>query len=95
MLAAQYTQQLKTNVSAFASVEWRYLGKQYFDLANNLKQNPYHLLNARLGLAVKKVQLALWAENLTDRTYVDYAYNFGAAHLGVPRTYGILLRTNF
>ncbi len=95
MLAAQYNHQLYANISTFARFEWRYLGEQYFDLANNLKQNPYHLINARLGLALKQFELTFWAENLADKTYVDYAYNFGAAHLGTPRTYGILLRANF
>lgn len=95
MLAAQYNYQVKKSMNTFARVEWRYLGKQYFDLANNLKQNPYHLINTRLGVSFKKTELTVWAENLTNKTYVDYAYNFGAAHLGTPRTYGILLRTNF
>lgn len=95
MLATQYNHRLNSNTKAFARLEWRYIGKQYFDLANRLSQNAYHLLNARVGVSLKKVELTLWAENLTERTYVDYAYDFGAAHLGTPRTYGILLRTNF
>lgn len=95
MLATQYNYYVNKNVRTFARMEWRYLGEQYFDLANNLKQNPYHLFNARLGIAAKNTELTLWAENITNKTYVDYAYSFGAAHLGTPRTYGLLLRTNF
>ncbi|WP_366183826.1 TonB-dependent receptor [Flavobacterium ovatum] len=95
MLAAQYKQSITESVKSFARVEWKYLGKQYFDLANQLSQNSYHLLNARAGISFKKLEISIWAENLTNKKYVDYAYNFGAAHLATARTYGLLLRTNF
>ncbi|MCG9792257.1 TonB-dependent receptor [Flavobacterium algicola] len=95
MLAAQYGKSITTNTKGFARLEWRYLGKQYFDLPNQFTQSSYHLLNVRAGITYKNVEFVLWAENLTDKNYVDYAYSFGAAHLGTPRTYGILFRTNF
>jgi iron complex outermembrane receptor protein len=95
MLATQYSHFFNSNSKIFARIEWRYLGKQYFDLANQLTQNSFNTLNARAGFFYKKIECTIWAENLTSTNYVDYAYNFGAAHLGAPRTYGLLLKTTF
>lgn len=95
MLALQYGYSLGSSTKLIARGEWRYLGDQYFDLANQVKQEGYSTFNARLGVSTKKFDVFVWGSNLGDKNYIDYAYDFGAAHLGNPRTYGITLRTNF
>jgi iron complex outermembrane recepter protein len=75
--------------------EWRYLGSQYFDLANTIEQKGYNLFNARLGVSTKKLDVFLWESNIFNKHYIDYAYDFGATHLGNPRTFGVSVRTNF
>lgn len=97
MLALQYAYSLGGSQQAklIARGEWRYLGNEYFDLANQFEQKAYSLFNARLGLSTKRFDLFLYMNNLANKAYVDYAYDFGAAHLGNPRTYGVSLRTNF
>jgi len=35
------------------------------------------------------------ARNLGDKKYIAYAYDFGAIHLGNPKTYGVTLATRF
>lgn len=75
--------------------EWRSLGDQYFDLANAIKQAGYSLFNVRAGISANKFDLFFWARNLTDKTYIDYAYDFGAVHLGDPRTFGVSVRKTF
>lgn len=97
MLALQYGYNLGTaqKMKLIARGEWRYLGNQYFDLANQLEQKAYSLFNARLGISTKKCDVFLWSSNIANKKYVDYAYDFGAAHLGNPQTYGISLSTNF
>ncbi len=75
--------------------QWKYMGHQYFDVANTLEQKPYGLLNANLGYSLQGYELILWGQNLTDSRYVDYAYDFGAVHLGRPITYGITVRKRF
>jgi iron complex outermembrane receptor protein len=97
MLALQYGYNLggMPKYQLILRGEWRYLGKQYFDLANTIAQNPYNLFNTRLGVSTKSYGLFLWGSNLFDKHYIDYAYDFGAAHLGNPRVYGISLRGNF
>jgi len=97
MLAIQYSLPLNQSqsVKIIARGEWFYLGKEYFDLANTISQGSYSLLNARLGFAIKHFELYLWGRNLTDVKYISYAYDFGAVHLGNPKTYGVTVKAKF
>lgn len=97
MLALQYTHDLggKQDFKLVGRGEWKYLGDQYFDLANTIKQNAYHLFNARAGVTSKCFDLYLWANNIFNKRYIAYAYNFGAAHLGNPAIYGVSLSAKF
>lgn len=97
LLAAQYSYPIvaKKQVSLVARGEWIYLGQQYFDLANNIRQAPYQLLNIRAGVQTKMVGLYFWARNLTGTRYIAYAYDFGAVHLGDPATKGVTASFRF
>ena len=97
MLAVQYSVDLSTKQQFKLVVrgEWIYLGKQYFDLSNNISQKGYSLLNTRFGISIKKAELMFWGRNLGDKKYIAYAYDFGAIHLGNPKTYGVTLSTRF
>ena len=64
-------------------------GTQYFDLANTIKQDSYGVLNMRTSYKIKSLEFSLWARNIGATKYIAYAYDFGAAHLGRPRTVGI------
>jgi iron complex outermembrane receptor protein len=72
-----------------------YIGTEYFDLANNIKQSPYSLLNTRVGLSGRNFEVMFWGRNLTDEEYIAYAYDFGATHLGSPRNWGVTIRKSF
>lgn len=97
MLALQYTGNIDENGSAKFVIrsEWIYIGNTYFDFANNIKQSPYNLLNARAGISLKHFDLFFWARNFGNKKYIEYAYDFGAVHLGAPKTYGITLGAKF
>jgi iron complex outermembrane receptor protein len=97
LLAAQYAYLLnkKQQLRLVVRGEWSYLGTTYFDLANNTKQSPYNLFNTRVGISSKYIDVFFWAQNLGGKKYIAYAYDFGAVHLGDPKTYGITLRANF
>jgi len=97
LLAAQYSYDLKPKQSLrlVARVEWKYLGTEYFDLANTIKQSPYNLINLRLGISAKHFDFYLWSRNTGNQKYIAYAYDFGAVHLGNPATYGATLRVKF
>jgi iron complex outermembrane receptor protein len=97
MLALQYGFDLGTkhDLKILARGEWMYIGTEYFDLANNIKQSPYSLLNARVGLAGKGFEIMFWGRNLTDEKYIAYAYDFGATHLGNPKNWGVTIVKSF
>lgn len=96
MLALQYNYTIskKQQIALIVHGDWSYLGNEYFDLNNTIKQSPYSLLNARLGISLKHFQLFFWGQNLSNKKYIAYAYDFGAVHLGDPRTYGVTARIN-
>ncbi|MBZ5858787.1 TonB-dependent receptor [Flavihumibacter profundi] len=91
MLALQYSYpvSVKNQVTLVARGEWMYLGQQYFDLANTIRQSPYQVLNARIGVNARAFGLFFWGRNLTGKKYIAYAYDFGAVHLGDPSTVGL------
>lgn len=97
MLAVQYGYgiQSKQSLQLIIRGEWKYIGTEYFDLANTIRQSPYHLFNAQAGITSKHIELLLWARNISDRHYISYAYDFGAVHLGNPKTYGVTVKTMF
>ena len=93
IFAAQYgtTISKKNQLKITFRGEWKYIGKQYFDLGNTLSQNSYNLLNSSIGISAPKWSLKFWGRNLTNKNYVGYGYDFGAVRLGDPKTYGITL----
>jgi iron complex outermembrane receptor protein len=97
MLALQYGFDLGTkhDLKLIVRGEWMYIGTEYFDLANNIKQSPYSLLNTRVGLSGRNFEIMFWGRNLTDEEYIAYAYDFGATHLGSPRNWGVTIRKSF
>jgi iron complex outermembrane recepter protein len=93
MMAAQYgcTLSQKHLLKITFRGEWKYIGKQFFDLANTVSQLSYNLLNASIGISAPGWSLKFWGRNLTNKNYVSYGYDFGAVRLGDPKTYGITL----
>ena len=94
MLALQYSYLISTKqqIKLVARGEWFYLGQRYFDLANNIRQSSYSLFNTRVGASNKHFELFFWVRNLSDQKYIEYAYDFGAIHLGTPKTYGVTIK---
>lgn len=97
MLALQYAYELdkSSKINLIARGEWLFTGNQFYDLANQIEQKGYNLFNAKLGVSNKRFDLFFWGRNLGNKTYIDYAYDFGAAHLGNPKTYGVSLVGRF
>jgi len=96
-LAAQYSYDLKgkQGLKLVVRGEWMALGKHYFDLANTISQSSYSLLNTRFGLSARNFDVMLWVRNIGDEKYISYAYDFGAVHLGDPRTFGVTVTGRF
>lgn len=95
-LALQYNHKIGTSkTEAFVRAEWKYTGTTYFDLSNNICQNPYSLLNMSVGMSSEKYGIKVWSKNLTKQRYVSYAYDFGAIHIGDPAQIGITVSYQF
>ena len=97
LLAAQYTLPLDKTGQMMLVLrgEFKYTGKQYFDLANRISQDAYSLVNLKVGFRYKRTDLSVWARNLGGTKYISYAYDFGGMHLGPPMTWGVTLRQSF
>lgn len=97
MLAAQYEHPLNQKQTAHWLLrgEWICLGSQFFDLSNTIKQTPYQLTNLKAGVSFKHFSIMAWARNVFDQRYIAYAYEFGAARLGDPRTVGVSLQARW
>ncbi len=95
MVAAQYHLKLGDKLKLMLRGEWVNLGDQYFDLANNYRQAGYSLINTRVGFIYNTFEIMFWGRNITNKNYIAYAYDFGAAHLGNPKNYGITIRKSF
>jgi iron complex outermembrane receptor protein len=97
MFALQYSYEIdkSSKLNAIARGEWLFTGNQFYDLSNQIQQKGYSVYNAKLGFSAQNFDLFFWGRNLSNKTYIDYAYDFGAAHLGNPKTYGVSLVGRF
>lgn len=78
----------------------RYVGAQYFDTANTLRQSAYTVFDAALAWQVRRdTELSVYAHNLTDRAYRTYAFSSSAlgsfAQVATGRTLGLTLSYSY
>jgi len=86
--ATQYQTSIAAHELMFR-LEYNHTGKQFFDLANTIEQKAYGLVNFRSSIRTNHFDISVWGRNLMGKKYINYAYDFGAAHLGNPRMIGI------
>ncbi|MUM76789.1 TonB-dependent receptor [Pseudodesulfovibrio sp. F-1] len=83
----------------FALADLLGTGEQYFDAANELKDNGYRIVNLRLGYQSEDVEWSLWCNNLFDEGYavkkVNSAAGLAMVEDGAPRTYGLTFNWRF
>jgi len=94
-LGALYSIPLAKQVEMNLGLQLKYTGRQYFDFTNTISQSDYSLLNAQVAFSYKNIGIRFWAKNIAQKRYIAYAYDFGAVHLGDPRTYGLSLSARF
>lgn len=94
-LAVQY----RSPGGIFARAELRGFGKTYFDDANLVEQDPFALVNLRLGYEWDKYGIYIFANNLFDTRYITSGFLFPppnvTAGFGEPVTYGFQARAEF
>lgn len=94
-LALQY----RSPQGVFGRLELQGLGTTFFDDANTLEQDPYAIVNARLGYEAETLGIYLFANNIFNTDYINQAFSLppigAVASYGIPATYGVQIRTRF
>ena len=94
-LALQY----RAPIGIFARVELQGSGTTFLDDANQYKQGPWAIVNARLGYEFNNTGIYFFANNIFGTEYPITAVPFGSfgtiASYNAPATYGFQLRTRF
>lgn len=82
----------------FALAELLGTGEQYFDAANELKEDGYETVNLRVGYQFGETDISLWCDNLFDEAYaVKQVVSAGSTLVedGAPRTFGLSFNWRF
>ena len=94
-IAVQY----RAPIGIFARLELQGYGTTFFDDANQVKQNPFTLVNLRLGYEWRNYGIYVFANNLFNARYITSGFLFPppnvTAGFGAPVTYGFQIRATF
>lgn len=73
-------------------------GTQYFDEANQLKQNPYFLWNMDWGISGKSIDFRIWGKNILNKAFFSYMFTspvganlpayYNSGQSGAPSRFG-------
>jgi len=100
-LAAQFTYPVSDSLNWIGRADANYRSEVFFEPQNSdrLSGDSRTLLNLRTGIVSDKGwELFVWANNVTDETYVNFADDRSAIFVntttsyGTPKTYGVTLR---
>lgn len=71
-------------------------GERYFDDANTVKEDPYGLVDAKIGLESESLDFYFWCENVFDKHYIVLENTGkGIAEDGSPRVIGANIAYRF
>ncbi|MEM1257324.1 MAG: TonB-dependent receptor [Bacteroidota bacterium] len=93
-----YVLPLSKKISVESSLDYNYQDDIFYDIPNQMLQEAYGLLNGRLGITTKNLDIFVWGKNLTDEAYFSYGFGntgFQASTFALPRTYGANLTLKF
>ncbi|BDM77387.1 TonB-dependent receptor domain-containing protein [Acaryochloris marina] len=92
-IAAQY----RSEIGILSRLELIGVGSTFFDELNSIEQEPFVLVNVRLGYESDNYGIYLFANNLFDTRYLTQSFDFGnrIGIFGAPRTIGVQVRANF
>jgi iron complex outermembrane receptor protein len=81
-----------------ATVQYTGVGKIYWTEANDITQNFYSLVNAKVAVNKGPIGVELWAKNLFDTQYKAFYFNSSGSQffqLGKPMQFGATLKFEF
>lgn len=102
-VVGQYRAPLAAGTTVVARAEYLYVGDHYFDPENRLEQPGYGIVNLRVGLELKHLDVVLFAKNLFDRDYRAFGYTdfqgsrfaTDVALAGQPRLIGVAVTARY
>lgn len=93
-LAVQY----RHATGLFARADLAAVGEVYADAANSILDDPYALLDLRLGYETKRYDVYVWGRNVLDAEYHAIAYNWDGYKMvqdGEPAMFGVTLTLRY
>jgi iron complex outermembrane receptor protein len=88
-LGAQYAGPISDNVDGLLRIDYRRIGKTWWEPFNTTVRNPVDIVDARAGVSFDSVSVTAFAANLFDETYNAEFSPGGFVFRARPRRYGI------
>jgi iron complex outermembrane receptor protein len=88
-LGAQYAGPLSGNVDGLLRIDYRRIGKTWWEPFNTTVRDPVDLVDARAGVTIGGVSITAFAQNLFDETYNAEFSPGGFVFRARPRRYGV------
>jgi iron complex outermembrane recepter protein len=88
-LGAQYRGDLSDTLGLLARVDYRRIGRTWWDVENSTSRDPIDLVDARLGLEFGQWSVTAFGSNLLDTEYNAEFSPGGFVFKARPRRYGI------
>lgn len=99
VVGGQYT----LDCGLFARLENSFIGPYYLDSQNTTKQDPFSLMDAKIGYETDNYSVYIYGKNLLNTEYYTLAFDNSSAipwqkmvgTMGNPRTFGVMLKAEF
>jgi iron complex outermembrane receptor protein len=88
-VGAQYTPDLGNGYSGLVRVDYRRIGRTWWDVYNSTVRNPVNLVNARLGVSKDNWSITAYASNLFDEKYNAEFSPGGFVFKAKPKRWGV------
>jgi len=101
-VAAQYRVPMGDEMALFLRSEWQHFGKKYWAADNVAVQDPYNLVNLRVGVEYKQAGIYLFGRNIFgDKYYSEFfqpkysGLDVAIGYPSQPASYGVEARLKF
>ncbi len=97
--SAQVSRNMRQDLSLFGRAQVHGYGDTVWNEANTVESEGYALVDARVGMGYRMVDISLFADNLFDKEYQAVVFAFPNANPltepGAPRTFGVTMSVAF
>ncbi len=97
-VSVQNRQPITDSLNLFTRIDGQYIGEHYFDAPNKFRQDPYNLVNLKLGVESESWDAYIWMKNALDDYYSKVTFDMGAgvtSEAGDPRSFGVTVNARF